>query len=110
MLKKVVSEEKARKKLDRWFKFMHGVYHTFLHPVFPVKKYGFVQPLKDKTYDKSAYIVVANHLSVLDVIPTAMVTGRTVRYMAKSELFEKGISKKFTKKCGCIPVNRDGND
>lgn len=110
MSKKVVSEEKERKKVNRWFKFMHVVYHIFLHPVFPVKKYGYLKPLKDKTYAKGAYIIVGNHLSVYDVIPAAMVANRSVRFMAKSELFEKGISKSFTKKCGCISVNRDGND
>ncbi len=105
------TEEKERKKLNRWFKFMHFVYNVFLRLIFPVKKYGYVKPIKDKTYDKGgAYILVVNHLSVLDVIPAAKLTIRPVRFMAKRELFQKGISKAFTKKCGCIPVNRDGND
>lgn len=104
-------EEKERKKLNRWFKFMHFVYNVFLRLIFPVKMYGHVKPIKDTTYNKGgAYIIVANHLSVLDVIPVAKMTIRPVRFMAKRELFEKGIAKKFTKKCGCIPVNRDGND
>jgi 1-acyl-sn-glycerol-3-phosphate acyltransferase len=30
--------------------------------------------------------------------------------MAKKELFEKGLMKKFVLKSECIPVNRDGND
>lgn len=92
-------------KTDKWFRTMRRFYKVVLRPVMPMKKYGHTELFNDR-----AYIIVGNHLSVLDVIPSAMSTDKPVYFMAKKELFEKGLGKWFTKKCRCIPVNRDGND
>ena len=71
----------------------------------PVKKYGCTEKFNDRSY-----IIVANHKSNLDVVLAIMPTDKPVHFMAKKELFEKGIGKWFTRKCECIPVNRDGTD
>lgn len=97
--------EKQKKKFERWFKFMRFIHCLFILPFYPYKKYGHTKRFNDRSY-----IIVGNHLSVLDVIPAAMATNKPIHYMAKQELFEKGIGKWFTKKCECIPVNRDGTD
>lgn len=104
-----VKKEKKKKvkktKFEKWFGFMRFIHCVFILPIFPYKKYGHKERFNDRSY-----LIVGNHLSVLDVIPAAMATDKPVNYMAKKELFEKGISKWFTKKCECIPVNRDGTD
>ncbi len=92
-------------KCAKWFKHMRGFYKCFLRLIFPVKKYGHTEVFTDREY-----ILTGNHLSVMDVIPLAISTDRPVHYMAKNALFEKGFMKWFTKKCECIPVNRDGGD
>lgn len=92
-------------KFEKWFKTMRRIHRFFIKPFFPYQKHGHVDNFND-----GAYIIVGNHLSVLDVIPAAMATDKPIHYMAKKELFEKGLSKWFTAKCECIPVNRDGND
>lgn len=99
-----VKKEKPT-KLDKWFRTMRRFYKVVLRPILPLKKYGHTELFNDRSY-----IIVGNHLSVLDVIPSALSTDKPVYFMAKKELFEKGIGKWFTKKCQCIPVNRDGND
>lgn len=108
MAEKVKKEKKEKKKLtkfEKWFRFMHRLHRFFIKFIFPYKKLGHTQPYNDR-----AYIIAGNHRSVMDVIPAAIATDRPVHFMAKKELFEKGIGKWFTKKCECIPVSRDGSD
>lgn len=103
-----VKQKKHKKKLtklEKWFRFMRRVHKALYWFLLPYKKYGHTERFNDRSY-----IIVGNHRSVLDVIPAALATDKPVHYMAKKELFEKGIAKWFTKKCECIPVNRDGND
>lgn len=103
-----MSEKKEKKKLtkfQKWFRFLDRMLKSILRPVFPVKKYGHTEPFNDR-----AYLFVSNHMSNMDIVPTKLATDRTIHFLAKKELFQKGITKWFTKKCECIPVNRDGND
>ncbi len=101
------TEKKRRKltKLEKWFRTLRRLYRAVGWLLLPSKRYGCTRKFNDR-----AYIIVSNHKSVLDVIPPAMVTDKPIHYMAKKELFEKGIGKWFTKKCECIPVSRDGSD
>ncbi len=92
-------------KLEKWFRTMRRFYRFFLRFVYPYKVYGIEKKLND-----GPYLIVGNHLHIMDVIPAAISTDKPVHYMAKKELFEKGFMKWFTAKCECIPVNRDGND
>lgn len=106
-----VSTEKGKKKkkkptkIEKWFRTMRRFYYGFLRLFFKYKIYGHTEKFNDR-----AYIIVGNHLYKTDVIPAAISTDRVVHFMAKSELFEKGINKWFTAKCECIPVKRDGSD
>lgn len=98
-------EKKQLTDLEKWFRFLRRFYACFLKFIFPVKKYGHVEP-----YTGRSYIIVGNHYSCADVIPAALATDMPVRYMAKSELFKGGIVKRICEKTGAIPVSRDGND
>lgn len=98
-------DKKKPTKLEKWFKFMHRVQRFLSLGAVPIIKYGHTEPYNDRSY-----IIVGNHKSNLDVLPTAIATDNPVHFMAKKELFEKGICKWFTKKCECIPVSRDGAD
>lgn len=98
----------AKKKLtkfEKWFRFMHRVKRCIYLPLFPYKKH-----MPETEYEDRPYIIVGNHLSLFDVVFAASATNKPVHFMAKKELFEKGLMKKFVTKCQCIPVNRDGND
>ena len=101
-----MSEKKKKlTKLEKWFRSMRRFHAIVLRPFLPYKKVG-----HKELFDDRAYVIVSNHMSVLDVIPAAIATTHPVHFIAKKELFEKGIGKWFTKKCECIPVNRDGTD
>ncbi|MDE6666812.1 MAG: 1-acyl-sn-glycerol-3-phosphate acyltransferase [Clostridia bacterium] len=92
-------------KFEKWFRFLHRAQRFLALGMLPVKKYGCTEKFNDRSY-----IIVANHKSNLDVVLAIMPTDKPVHFMAKKELFEKGIGKWFTRKCECIPVNRDGTD
>lgn len=90
---------------EKQFRFLHRLYAFPLKIVFNVKKYG-----ATRYFDDRAYLIIGNHLSVMDVIPAAVATHKPIHFMAKKELFQKGFMKRFTAKCECIPINRDGHD
>lgn len=90
---------------EKWFIRLRRFVRLIYKPLYPYKVHGHIQP-----YDDRAYIFVGNHLSAFDIVPVGMTTTKPIHFIAKSTLFEKGLSKKFVTKCQCIPVNRDGND
>ena len=98
-------ERRKRNKFERWFRFLHGFQRFASWGLIPVKNYGCTEKFNDRSY-----IIVGNHRSNLDVVLAIIPTDRPVHFMAKKELFKKGLGKWFTKKCECIPVNRDGTD
>lgn len=91
-------------KLKKWFKKMFLFEKLVYRPLFPYKKF------KTTDYGDRNYIVVGNHLSLFDVVFAARALDKPIHFLAKSELFEKGLMKKFVLKCECIPVSRDGSD
>lgn len=101
--------EKTKKikptKFEKWFKTLHFWERVLYRVLYPYKRHGHTQK-----YDDRAYIFVGNHLSLFDVIYSAMATTKPIHFLAKKDLFEKGLMKKFVTKCECIPVSRDGND
>ena len=92
-------------KFEKWFRFLRRMEKIFVHPFFPYKKLG-----RTKLFNERPYLFVCNHYSLLDVIFPAVATDKPVHFIAKKDLFEKGLMKKFVNKCQCIPVNRDGTD
>lgn len=92
-------------KFEKWFRTLHRLERIFYRGIFPYKKHGHTEPFDDRPY-----IFVGNHLSYCDVVAVAIATNKPVHFIAKKQLFEKGLMKKFVNKCQCIPVNRDGTD
>ncbi|MDE6613666.1 MAG: 1-acyl-sn-glycerol-3-phosphate acyltransferase, partial [Clostridia bacterium] len=93
--------EKKKKKLnkfEKWFRLLLRLERIFYRPFFPYKKYVKAE------YNDCPYIIVGNHYSVLDVVFSVRAIDKPVHFMAKSELFEKGLMRKFVLKCQCIPV------
>jgi len=55
-------------------------------------------------------ILAANHESVVDPFVLGLTTPRTIRYMAKSELFESAMGRLFMHGFGTFPVERGRGD
>ncbi len=98
--KEKIKPTKLEKRFKRWRRL-----YACLKWLLPVKKYGHTEP-----YNDGSYVIVGNHKSCLDIVPTALATDRPVRYMAKKELFKRGLIKKLCESLEVIPVSRDGND
>ncbi len=99
--------KKPRKEwtdLEKWFRFMHRVHHI-VKAVLPFKKHGHKQ-----YYTDGAYLVVGNHHSMLDVIPTACTSYRPLHFIAKQEIWDVKIGAWFCNKSDAFPVARDGQD
>lgn len=73
--------------------------------IFPYRHHGNL-----KKYNNQPLIIVGNHYSIWDVIHTALLTDGAVHYVAKKDLWNSRIGRKFVNWAQCIPVNRDGND
>ena len=97
-------ELKRKKKLKRWFRFLRCVYYSGVQLFVPIKRLGF------KSIPDGPYIIVGNHLHVLDTVPIALASKQPVHFLAKNELSNKAIGRWFVKKSQCILVNRDGTD
>ena len=103
-----MAKQKKQKlnKFEKWFRTLHRWERMFYRIWFPYKKHGHTDP-----YDDRPYIFVGNHYSLFDVVFTAVATTKPVHFIAKKDLFEKGLMRKFVLKCQCIPANRDaGNE
>lgn len=92
-------------KYEKWWRKLHRIEKFLFRIFFPYKKYGHTE-----VYDDRNYIFVCNHLSFLDVFFVLVATSKPIHFIAKKELFEKGIFKNFVVKCQCIKVSRDGTD
>lgn len=97
--------KKKLTKFEKWFAALRCVVRVFLQPVYRFRKHGHMS-----TYDDRAYIFISNHLSLIDVAGFVKATNNPVHFLAKRDLFERGIMRWFVLKSQCIPVNRDGND
>ena len=98
-------KEKAKPdKFQKWFKKLFLFEKLVYRPFFPYKRL-FTTEFEDRNY-----IVVGNHLSLFDIVFAARTLDKPIHFIAKSELFEKGLMKKFVLKTQCIPVSRDGSD
>jgi len=55
-------------------------------------------------------ILVANHESIVDPFVLSLATPRVVRYMAKAELWENGLSRAVMEGFGAFPIDRGSGD
>ena len=102
----MAKQEKVKlNKYEKWFRTIRRFEKTVFRCLFPYKKHGHTEAFTD-----GPYIFVGNHLGDLDVAYVASALNKPVHFLAKKELFEKGLMKWFVNKCQCIPVNRDGTD
>jgi len=86
------------------FRFSRFLFEVFIRVCFSPKFYG------RENVPESPYIVVANHVSLLDP-PLAGIACKKndLDFMAKKELFDKPILGLWTRNVNCIRVDRDSS-
>ena len=87
-------------------KLIYKLVSQFL--VFPIYKFIFRGRLvgKENIPEKSSFILVSNHGSLLDPPFIGHAMGRNISFMAKAELFKIPLLGSIIRACGAYPVKR----
>lgn len=88
-----------------WYKFLIGLCGSFLKGLFRVK---FVN--RPKSVPAGPLVLCSNHISLIDAVMLAYAIRRPIVFLAKKDLFDSKFVGFLLKKCGVIPLNRDGED
>jgi 1-acyl-sn-glycerol-3-phosphate acyltransferase len=88
-----------------FYQFARGIVLAVFKVVFRVRVVG-----KERVPTKGAYILAPSHRSILDVPFAAYVTPRTVRFLAKDDLFSSPLGRKLFDALGAVEVERGTAD
>jgi 1-acyl-sn-glycerol-3-phosphate acyltransferase len=88
-----------------FYQFARAIVLSVFRVVFRVRVVG-----KDRVPTTGAYIVAPSHRSILDIPFAAFITPRTVRFLAKDDLFEHPIGARFFDALGAVKVERGTAD
>ena len=88
-----------------FYQFARGVVLSIFKVAFRVRVVG-----KERVPKHGAYIVAPSHRSILDVPFAAYITGRTVRFLAKDDLFSTAFGRRLFDALGAVEVERGTAD
>jgi 1-acyl-sn-glycerol-3-phosphate acyltransferase len=88
-----------------FYQFARGIVLGVFTLVFRVRVVG-----KERVPKRGAYILAPSHRSILDVPFAAYVTRRTVRFLAKDDLFSTPFGRKLFDALGAVEVERGTAD
>jgi 1-acyl-sn-glycerol-3-phosphate acyltransferase len=88
-----------------FYQFARAVVLSVFKVVFRVRVVG-----KERVPTRGAYILAPSHRSILDVPFAAYVTPRTVRFLAKDDLFRSSIGRRLFVALGAVEVERGTAD
>jgi len=88
-----------------FYQFARGIVLSLFKVVFRVRVVG-----KERVPAQGAYIVAPTHRSILDIPFAAFITGRTVRFLAKDDLFSTPFGRRLFDALGAVEVERGTAD
>ena len=88
-----------------FYQFARGIVLSLFKVVFRVRVVG-----KERVPKTGAYIVAPSHRSILDIPFAAFITGRTVRFLAKDDLFSTPFGERLFDALGAVKVERGTAD
>ena len=88
-----------------FYQFARAVVLSVFKVVFRVRVVG-----KERVPTQGAYIVAPSHRSILDVPFAAYITPRTVRFLAKDDLFRSSLGRRLFDALGAVEVERGTAD
>jgi 1-acyl-sn-glycerol-3-phosphate acyltransferase len=88
-----------------FYQFARAIVLGVFKVVFRVRVVG-----KERVPTTGAYILAPSHRSILDVPFSAFVTPRTVRFLAKDDLFRSSLGRKLFDALGAVEVERGTAD
>ena len=87
----------------------HKICRRIIFPILRVFYRMKVKGLENLPKDEN-YIIVSNHLGMIDCFAIATMFKQKIYFMAKKELFDKKLKAKFIRWLGGIPVDREKLD
>jgi 1-acyl-sn-glycerol-3-phosphate acyltransferase len=87
------------------YRVVRAVVLSVCKVVFRVRVVG-----RDRVPSSGAYIVAPSHRSILDIPFAAFITNRSIRFLAKDDLFTKPIGRWFFESMGAVEVERGTAD
>lgn len=87
------------------YRILRAIVKVFIYPIFRIRVIG-----KENIPQDEGYILCANHKSNWDPIFLAISFSRSIRFMAKKELFENKALAGILNAIGVFPVDRKGRD
>jgi 1-acyl-sn-glycerol-3-phosphate acyltransferase len=88
-----------------FYQFARGIVLSLFKVVFRVRVVG-----KERVPKEGAYIVAPSHRSILDIPFAAFITTRTVRFLAKDDLFSTRLGATLFDALGAVKVERGTAD
>ena len=88
-----------------FYQFARGVVLSIFKVVFRVRVVG-----KERVPTSGAYIVAPSHRSIFDIPFAAFITPRTVRFLAKDDLFSTPLGRRLFDALGAVEVERGTAD
>ena len=88
-----------------FYQFARGIVLSLFKVVFRVRVVG-----RERVPKQGAYIVAPSHRSILDIPFAAFITGRTVRFLAKDDLFSTPWGRRLFDALGAVEVERGTAD
>jgi 1-acyl-sn-glycerol-3-phosphate acyltransferase len=88
-----------------FYQFARALVLSLFKVVFRVRVVG-----RERVPERGAYIVAPSHRSILDVPFAAYVTRRTVRFLAKDDLFSTALGRRLFDALGAVEVERGTAD
>jgi 1-acyl-sn-glycerol-3-phosphate acyltransferase len=88
-----------------FYQFARAVVLSTFKVLFRVRVVG-----KERVPQRGAYIVAPSHRSNLDVPFAAFITPRTIRFLAKEELFATNFGRRLFEALGAVEVDRGSAD
>jgi 1-acyl-sn-glycerol-3-phosphate acyltransferase len=88
-----------------FYQFARGIVLSLFKVLFRVRVVG-----KERVPKHGAYIVAPSHRSILDIPFAAFITTRTVRFLAKDDLFSTPLGRRLFDALGAVEVERGTAD
>ena len=87
-------------------------YKIFRIVLGPIYKFWYNPKItgKENIPKEGRFIIVGNHINIMDQCNVVISTKRDLHYMAKKEYFDNKKVEWFFKSAGCIPVDRSKKD
>ncbi len=101
----IKKETKKRAKPRAFYRFMKFTFGWIFRLLYGMRVRG-----KENEPVGKNFVIIANHTSLMDVVPLAIALKTQIRFMAKKEIFKVPILRGFVKGMGGFPVDRKKGD